>query len=247
MESNHPLKNFKRKEFTIESRDLCEIINKYRIEEGKSPKEHKTFMRNIRDEIKLLENAGIEIPENKFVPGSYIDKQNQERPCYILNKESAIQILNRESAYVRYKTAEYITYLEDELNRVTLELERNLSSVTHAMLHEIIGDYRKSISLDMLIYQIASYKLNLSQIYKKDTLYRLDKSNLIIYDEILKRAYDTLITCKTIDDNHFMANTRKVLKKFYIEDEYDFKEYVKNTPVIDTIIPKRGFGKVFRG
>lgn len=211
MESNHPLKNFKRKEFTIESRDLCEIVNKYRVEEGKSERRHSDFLRNIRTEIESLENVGIST-KRRFALSSYTDGV-REYKCYILDREGAIQILNRESAYVRYKTAEYITYLEDELNRVTLELERNLSSITHAMLHEIIGDYRKSISLDMLIYQIASYKLNLSQIYKKDTLYRLDKSNLIIYDEILKRAYDTLITCKTIDDNHFMANTRKVLKK----------------------------------
>lgn len=101
---------------TMTSLEVVELINKFREEEQEFVvyKEHKTFMRDIRNEIEYLKKAGIKA-ENNFVPGSYIDKNNQERPCYKLNKAGIMQMLNKESALVRYKTQQYIEALEDRL------------------------------------------------------------------------------------------------------------------------------------
>ena len=100
---------------SLTSLEVVDLINKFREEEGNEiTKEHKTFMRDIRKEIENLKKSGIEA-ENNFVPGSYVDKQNQERPCYKMNKSGIMQMLNKESALVRYKTQEYIESLENKL------------------------------------------------------------------------------------------------------------------------------------
>ena len=59
-------------------------------------------MKSIRAEIEVLKSANI--PAGNFSLGSYKDKENQERPCYFINKNGVLQILNKESALVRYKT-----------------------------------------------------------------------------------------------------------------------------------------------
>lgn len=102
---------------TMTSLEVVDLINKFRKEEGNEiKKEHKTFMRDIRNEIEYLKKADIKA-ENNFVPGSYIDKNNQERPCYKMNKAGIMQMLNKESALVRYKTQQYIEALENKLRQ----------------------------------------------------------------------------------------------------------------------------------
>lgn len=102
-------------EVRISSLDLVELINKLREEEGRKPKRHADFMESIRTELETLENAGIVVPERNISLGSYTDKQNQERPCYLMDKYWIMQMANKESALVRYKTQEYIKSLEQAL------------------------------------------------------------------------------------------------------------------------------------
>ena len=100
---------------TMTSKELCDIINMFRAEEGNStPKEHKNLMRDIRAEIEVLTNAGIEGQLN-FEPSSYVNSQGKEQPCYNITKAGAMSILNKESAVVRYKTQQYIDVLEKQL------------------------------------------------------------------------------------------------------------------------------------
>ena len=61
---------------TLTSLEVAEIAGK----------EHKSILRDIRDEIEKLENKGIRA-EHIFVPGEYFDKNNQKRPMYSLTKE----------------------------------------------------------------------------------------------------------------------------------------------------------------
>lgn len=100
---------------TMTSLEVVELINNFRKEEGNEIlKKHDDMLKSIRKEIELLENAGIEADGN-FSEGSYIDKNNQERPCYKMNKAGIMQMLNKESALVRYKTQQYIEALENRL------------------------------------------------------------------------------------------------------------------------------------
>ena len=109
----------------ITSIDLCKLINILRREEkGKEAKElrHDNLMASIKSEIESLKN--LEIAELNFELGSYIDSQNQIRPCYILNDEGMLQMLNKESAIVRCKTIKLIKELKEEKCKITTTIAK---------------------------------------------------------------------------------------------------------------------------
>ena len=60
-----------------------------------------------------MENLGLGGQRN-ISPSSYVNSQNKKQPCYSLNASGMRQILNSESVYVRAKTEEYITKLENK-------------------------------------------------------------------------------------------------------------------------------------
>lgn len=100
---------------SITSVDLCKLINILRREEkGEEAKElrHDSLMRSIKNEIEVLNNLGI-TPQN-FVERTYINPKGNNYPCYVMNDEGMLQILNKESAFVRYKTTQLIKELKEE-------------------------------------------------------------------------------------------------------------------------------------
>lgn len=107
MEGNH--------EATMTSLDVVELINQFRFEEGnETVKRHDVLLRDIRNELKILEQVGITNDHN-FVEVYYTDAKGEKRPCYQMNKAGIMQMLNKESALVRYKTQQYIEALENKL------------------------------------------------------------------------------------------------------------------------------------
>lgn len=109
-------------EMRITSVDTVDIINTFRKIEsengGKEYKElsHKDFMKKIRKELEVLESVGLGGGRNISL-AEYKDKQGKVRPCYSLNRDGMLMMLNSESVIVRYKTIEYINKLEEELIR----------------------------------------------------------------------------------------------------------------------------------
>ena len=111
--------------------DLCKLINILRKEEkGEEAKElrHANLIRSIESEIESLKN--LEIAELNFELGFYIDSQNQIRPCYILNDEGMLQMLNKESAIVRCKTIKLIKELKEENARLQQQLQNQKPQLT---------------------------------------------------------------------------------------------------------------------
>lgn len=99
----------------IKSTELVELINDFRKAEGnKSELQHSDFMKKIRKEIKILQDLGLS-NEGNFSSADYTDTKGELRPCFELNRDGMLQMLNSESTYVRYKTIEYINKLEDKL------------------------------------------------------------------------------------------------------------------------------------
>ena len=91
------------------STEVVDLINKFRAEEGnRKVLRHKDFLRSTRKEIKALENAGVEVGERNISPTEYIDSQGKKQPCYRMNRFWIMQMCNKESALVRYKTGQYI-------------------------------------------------------------------------------------------------------------------------------------------
>ena len=103
-------------ESRINSVELCELINQLRKEEkGEDAKvlRHDSLMAKIRKELETMEKLGITNHQN-ILAVDYTDKKGETRPCFSLNASGMRQILNSESVYVRCKTEEYITKLEEK-------------------------------------------------------------------------------------------------------------------------------------
>lgn len=99
----------------IKSTELVELINEFRTVEGNNNVlQHSDFMKKIRKELEILKKLDLEDGGN-FSLVSYKDAKGESRPCFELNRDGMLQMLNSESAYVRYKTIEYINKLEDKL------------------------------------------------------------------------------------------------------------------------------------
>lgn len=120
-------------EVMITSVELVEMINTFRKEEGNTTeKRHDDLLKSIRSEIETLEKAGF-IGVGNFSESSYISKQNKEQPCYSMNKAGALQMLNKESAVVRYKTVQYIDKMEQSLKEQLFNPYNHLSKELQAI------------------------------------------------------------------------------------------------------------------
>lgn len=141
----------------IVKKEIHEIVTSLEIAEIIG-KEHKTILRDIRNEIKQL---GDEKAENNFVLGYYKDKNNQDRPMYNITKIGALQLAARYDAVVRYNLIERV-----------MELSKNEINSTG----NIIDDPKKirlQKALDDLEYtrnvlKIKKYKLILQEKYLKE-------------------------------------------------------------------------------
>ena len=85
-------------------------------------------MASIRKEIELLYNMGISL--QNFLESTYINDRGKVCPCYILNDKGMLQILNKESAFVRYKTTELIEELKEENARLQQQLQNQKPQLT---------------------------------------------------------------------------------------------------------------------
>ena len=114
----------------ITSVDLVEIINYFREEEFNILKDkglnkknnvtlltHGDFIKKIKKELEVLKSLGL-IGQGNISKSSYINSQNKEQPCFKLNRDGMLQMLNSESTIVRYKTVEYINKLEEQLKQL---------------------------------------------------------------------------------------------------------------------------------
>ena len=245
----NPLANFRHKDFTIKSNELCDIINQFRAEEGrKTMLSHKNLLAIIRDEFdEEISQRNISPIKNSnqlnILPiDYYIDGRNRKQPCYILNGNQARQVLVRESKKVRKAVICYIDELEQRLYHKSLGIERNVSAVTHAMLSDFVNDDNRMIGLSKTIYNITSYRINSPYIYVKEELYMVDRENISIYDEVLTRAYDLVGAFRVIDEEHYMSKVIKVLKHDFIDDMDKYEKYISTHEKRDFIV-KRGFSR----
>lgn len=124
---------------TMTSLEVVNLINNFRIEEGnETQKKHDVFLRDIRNEIEVLKNIGLE-GLNNFAESYYINSQNKKQPCYKLTKKAIMQMLNKESALVRYKTQEYIEVLEKKTEKV-----KSLSPMDQLKLqYQVLEDHEQ--------------------------------------------------------------------------------------------------------
>lgn len=157
-------------EIMMTSLEVVELVNKLRKEEGNEKvKRHDVFLRDIRNEVNALSKLNIDA--HNFVEVEYIDAKGEKRPCYQLNKQGIMQMLNKESAYVRYKTQQYIEALEKQLKEVNIqpkfELPQNYLEALKALVQseeEKIVLIEENNQLKDEVEDLKEYKLFKSMI-----------------------------------------------------------------------------------
>jgi phage regulator Rha-like protein len=123
---------------SMTSLEVVDLINRFRIEEGNTTvKRHDVLLRDIDNEVKALKNVGISTFHN-FVECSRI-KDGRHYRMYKLSKSAIMQILNKESAVVRYKTQQYIEALENRLTAKTLTVALEKKDEEIKRLERLIG------------------------------------------------------------------------------------------------------------
>lgn len=96
----------------VTSLELVDMINAFRKMEGRTAElRHREMLRTIRDEFEE------EIAQCKIAQCSYINENNRNMPMFELTPKQAMQVLVRESRFVRKAVIDYLYRLE-ETNRL---------------------------------------------------------------------------------------------------------------------------------
>lgn len=88
-------------ELKIKSTELVDIINDFRKVESETTNskyvelKHNDFLKKIRTELEILNSLGVK-DEGNFSLISYTDSQNRVKPCFELNRDGMLQMLNSE-------------------------------------------------------------------------------------------------------------------------------------------------------
>lgn len=179
----------------ISSKDLVEVINGFRIEEGNTTElQHSDFMKSIRKEIEALnltrgkilvknltaENLAVKI---ECEESTYLNTRNQQQPCFLMSHKFALQMLNKESALVRYRTTEYIEELQHQHQPQLNHYEQAKAEI------DLLGVTAKVLNLND-----ASKLLCVTNIYNNHGIptnilpqYTESKGQLLSATELLKR------------------------------------------------------------
>ena len=129
------------------STEVVDMINGFRAEEGnRKVLRHKSFIASIRKEIEALENAGIEVGGQNILPAEYIDSQGKKRPCYRMNRFWIMQMCNKESALVRYKTQQYIEALENRLKQQQVITAEQIAQMINEAVKAAVAPYIEKLT-----------------------------------------------------------------------------------------------------
>ena len=179
------------KELRITSVELVDVINDFRILESETTGRkyfelrHDNLKAKIEKEVSILESVGINALNFKVV--EYTDKKGETRPCYSLNRDGMLQMLNSESTLVRYKTIEYINDLEKE-NRKLKEGQELISA------HEEIRELKNTLSDFRRLTEEAKemYKPSHKRKLQYDRLIKSVTSDKEEYDIVKEWIFATL-------------------------------------------------------
>ena len=213
---------------TMTSLELVDLINKFREEEGNGTlKRHDVLLRDIRNELKTLEQFGITNAHN-FVEVVYIDAKKEQRPCYKMNKAGIMQMLNKESALVRYKTQQYIEGLENRLKQPSkilspmqlLKLQYKALEEQDQKIEEVKEDL-KDFKEDLPLFTVECEEISkaVKRIGTKmlggygSEVYKNKSVRTKVYSDIYKQL-----------KREFGVNSYKAIKRKYLNEALDIVE-----------------------
>lgn len=97
---------------TIDSREVAEMTGK----------EHKHLLRDIKGYVKVLNPSPNLDSANFFIESTYLDANNQSRPCYLLTRKGCDMVANKMTGEKGVLfTAKYVTKFEEMENQLKLK------------------------------------------------------------------------------------------------------------------------------
>ena len=241
---------------TMTSLELVDLINKFRKEEfdagGKDYKEklHKHLMRDIRSELETMQTLGIK-GESNFGLTSFFDSQGKTQPCYELTRDGALQILNKESTYVRVATIKYINSLEEKVQSQTPQLTHEETLALSIMRASDMGEQALAIK------EYGSYKHKEGMLHgvvqisegHQVTLRQVGGFiNEVMGEQFDKIGYIQSDTVVATDFRRFLAKqghyTMQRFPKKGQEGEYEMKRHYQPTDLFRSSIVEQGMGYI---
>ena len=200
---------------TIKSTELVEIINSFRELEGKKKLRHDNFKAKIDNEVKMLKSLGLSTDLN-FKVSEYKDVTGRKLPCYELNCDGMLQMLNSESALVRFKTIEYTGNLEKQVQLLKEEKQKL----------ELEAQSRTILRLESENHKIS--KILQADRYISNEIYGEPTYITSIVINILKKCSTKKNILKYEDDIYFVKSepVKEEFMKYRIKPA-EFKRYVE--------------------
>lgn len=169
-------------------------------------KEHKSVLRDIRDEIEKLGTQGI-FTEHIFVLSEYHDKTGRTLPMYVLTREGVLQLAARYDAVVRFKLIEKVSQPAKVLSPVQqllaqaqmlVEMDNRVGAVEQGV-RRLEHNYRRTVTshqLTVIAYAnmkgIRSEDYNSSVVGRKAT--KLCKERNVLIGKVVDSRYGLINT-----------------------------------------------------
>lgn len=169
-------------------------------------KEHKSVLRDIRDEIEKLETQGI-FTEHIFVLSEYHDKTGRTLPMYVLTRDGVLQLAARYDAVVRFKLIEKVSQPPKVLSPVQqllaqaqmlVEMDNRVGAVEQGV-RRLEHNYRRTVTshqLTVIAYAnmkgIRADDYNSSVVGRKAT--KLCKERNVLIGKVVDSRYGLINT-----------------------------------------------------
>lgn len=169
-------------------------------------KEHKSVLRDVRDEIEKLESQRI-FTEHIFVPSEYQDKTGRTLPMYILTREGVLQLAARYDAVVRFKLIEKVSQPAKVLSpaqqllaqaQMLVEMDNRVEAVEQGV-RRLEHNYRRTVTshqLTVIAYAnmkgIRADDYNSSVVGRKAT--KLCKERNVLIGKVVDSRYGLINT-----------------------------------------------------
>lgn len=203
---------------TITSLELLELINIFRQREYEFKKQnktlteaeerkgifnellHKDLLRVIRDEFEE------EIGQGKISPTYYKDSWNREQVMFLLDLDQAMQLLSRESKFVRKAVIQKLKELQNKIR----QLEEQISKENYLKL-KIINAKTQEESL----YAMNEYQRECVEPLKLENKEMKPKANY--YDKVLNSTGTMTVTVMAKDLGMSAIKLNSILQKEKIQ------------------------------
>lgn len=247
----------------INSVDLVDIINQFRqleseLIEDKKYKElrHRDFTAKIKRELETLETLGLSGARN-ISQSSYRDNQGKTQPCYSLNRDGMLQMLNSESVLVRHKTIEYINKLEDENKQLKKQLDvkaQLLLSIYNGGQEGILAckeltEIEVKEATKPLLDEIEENRPLVdfsNRVANTSDLIDMGQFSKLVRDENIKLGRNKLF--EWLRTNGFLMRNNEPYERYIKQGIFKLKEYTYNTPYgekIGTKVYVSGKGQLY--